>query len=697
MRNFQGNRTISTRSRWYFGTLVRRLATLATFVAIPCFAQPPGVIYSTTVPYTIPPGTPEGPGLGPGLPYVSAVAVDSAGNAYITGSVDVTGYPSTPGVVQPANAGGLCDSKFDQFCDDAFIAKFDSNGKLLFLTYLGGTGGDAPLSIAADSSGDVYVAGITSSTDFPLAGSPYRPALTGQASFITKLSSDGKRLMWSTVVNGNLGQAAVGPDGSLYYTTNTPDAGTLTKLNSDGKFVATMNLPRSIEALAIGADGSPVATFNGPSVAKIKADLSSISWQTLVGTGMDFAQSLATAPDGSVWVSGLTFSTNFPVLPGALQPEANPGTNPSDLSGFLVHVSANGSKALSSTYLPNAISLALDQAGNVVFSGGSEPVGFAATPGAQWPCPQDASFDEVGRGAIGKIDAAGQRLLWATESGPFVPMGPVAVDKSGNAIVANLVISALHTASGPLRLVNSCIRQAGAPYQLGPLAPGEAVSIYGAGFGPSQGVGAQPSGHEFPTELGGVQVFIEDVAVPLLYVSAAQINLLTPYLLDGRHAAHVRIVSGSSTSNEVLLDVQPAAPEIFEIPPGDPNDPPAAAILNQDGTVNSRAHPAHVGDFVAMFVSGLGQTNPPAVDGTITQAAGGTPVLPITVQLSSSPGFVNASVTYAGNAPGLVSGVSQVNFQVPPLTHFGAGPYFAGIWLGAGSTQAETTAVIWFE
>jgi uncharacterized protein (TIGR03437 family) len=401
-----------------------------------------------------------------------------------------------------------------------------------------------------------------------------------------------------------------------------------------------------------------------------------------------------------LWIAGTTASLAFPISPGALQPQPPAGTKAeTNPSGFLVHLSADGSKALAATYLPGPLSaMALDPSGNIIFASTS---GFSATPGAEWPCHQALGFGVGVQGSIGKIDSAGEHLLWATSSGPSVPFGPLAVDKSGNVVVSNtdfqgdVITSDLTTISGPPRLVETCIGQAGSPYASGPLAPGEIVSIYGAGFGPEQGVGAKPSGNKFGTELAGVQVLIENTPVPLLYVSSEQINLVAPYLLTGRIAAHVKIVTADGTSNEVVLGVQSAAPEIFEIPSNNPYVPPAAAILNQDGTVNSQTNPAHVGDTVAMFVSGVGQTTPPGVDGEIAQAAGGTPVLPIRVQLNAS--FAN--VTYAGSAPGLVSGVTQVNFQMPSMNPVGAGPpYNAMVVLYAGSTlNSVGRPVIWFE
>ena len=212
-----------------------------------------------------------------------------------------------------------------------------------------------------------------------------------------------------------------------------------------------------------------------------------------------------------------------------------------------------------------------------------------------------------------------------------------------------VVVSALTTTPASPRLVESCIGQSGSPYATGFLAPGELASIYGAGLGPQQGVAAQAAGNAIGTELGGVQVLVENVPAPLLYVSSTQINLVAPYILDGRIAAHVKIVTAGATSNEVVLNVQAAAPEIFTLP-GAGRAFPNAAVINQDGTVNSSGHPAHAGDVLAMWVSGLGQTNPAGMDGAIAGAAGGTPLLPVTVQVSTN--MFAATVKYAGDAAG---------------------------------------------
>ncbi len=677
----------------HFGTLVWRFATQswlisAAFIAIPCVAQSSGIVYSTTVPYT---GNRETSGYNifP-APTVELLVTDASGNTYVVGAVTSNGLPATPGVVQPDYGGGTFNSGdiFGSPSPNVFLAKFDSNGKLFFLTYLGGATINVPYGLAVDKSGNIYL-GVEAGFSYIQQG----------PSYVAKVSADGTALGWVTFLTGGpLLQMAMAPDGSLYCLTQDALAftATLTKLSEGGESLATLTLPPGTQALAVGADGSVYiggqSTFpaaKGDFLAKMNPSLSGFAWLTSIKGDPNLIQP---ATDGSLWASGTTTDASFPVTPGALQQQLSPPQGP---TGFLVRVSADGSQMLAATYLPAPLaSLALDDSGDVIFSAARVfqddyfTVGFQATPGAQWPCQQPApgiSPNLSAMGFLGKIDPAAQHVLWGTWTGPSVPVGISTVDSNGNALAAgnvpgrgDITLTAMTTATGSNMLVESCIARSGSPNLSGSLAPGELFSIYGAGFGPQQGVSEQPSGNSIATELGGVQVLIEGAPAPLLYVLSAQINLVAPYFLDGRTAAHIKIVTPDISSNEVVLGVQPSAPEIFTTVAGD-------AIINQDGTVNDQAHPAHIGDTVSMFVSGVGQTMPAGLDGSVPQAAGRTPVLPILVQLN----FTFANVTYAGNAPGLVSGVTQVNFQIPQMATFGAGPpYQALMVLTAGTASS---------
>jgi uncharacterized protein (TIGR03437 family) len=182
----------------------------------------------------------------------------------------------------------------------------------------------------------------------------------------------------------------------------------------------------------------------------------------------------------------------------------------------------------------------------------------------------------------------------------------------------------------------------------GQLVTGEVVSLYGPHIGPAVAATGAPdaSGH-MPTVLGGVQVFMNDVAVPLLYVSDSQINALVPSAVYTA-TARIRV---SASSAEFPAATIPADPQIFQNTGGD------AAAINQDGTINSAVHPAPAGSVVSIWATGT-----PAdlfIDGQVATAAADFGCCAV----FAGPG--PAEVLYGGAAPGIVAGVVQVNFRVP--------------------------------
>jgi len=194
----------------------------------------------------------------------------------------------------------------------------------------------------------------------------------------------------------------------------------------------------------------------------------------------------------------------------------------------------------------------------------------------------------------------------------------------------------------------------------GALAPGELVSFFGHYLGQSTPVVWNGT----PTyELGGVQVFFDDLPAPLIYVAAGQVNAIVPYAV-GSVVKTVRVEAAGGTATTSNIPVSQSAPAVF------PN-----AIVNQDNTLNSAAHPAPAGSVIVIYGTGLGQTNPPSVDGVLT-ALSNFPkqVYPVDLTISLNPLFdppLTMKLYYSGPAPGLVAGVCQINAVIPAATSSG--------------------------
>src|SRR5207245_524773 len=126
----------------------------------------------------------------------SAVAVDAAGNAYVTGiTASATNFPTTAGAFQMTSAGG----------SDAFVTKLNPTGSaLVYSTFLGGGDNDNAAAVAVDAAGNAYVTGITSSTAFPTTAAAFHTTFRGGGSdaFVTKLNPTGSALVYSTFLGG---------------------------------------------------------------------------------------------------------------------------------------------------------------------------------------------------------------------------------------------------------------------------------------------------------------------------------------------------------------------------------------------------------------------------------------------------------------------------------------------------------------
>jgi len=202
----------------------------------------------------------------------------------------------------------------------------------------------------------------------------------------------------------------------------------------------------------------------------------------------------------------------------------------------------------------------------------------------------------------------------------------------------------------------------------GPLSPGEIVTLFGQNFGPATPAGVTLSS---PTQVSlsnsNVQVLFNNVPAPLLYVSSVQINAVVPYEVTGPEVTVTVLYNGNNIPAGTYA-LQASTPALF----------------TQDGQV---AGAATRGSVVQLFATGAGATVPPNVTGAIAAGTSTAPALPVSVTI----GGAAAPIIYAGNAPGEVSSLLQINAQVPVNATLGAD---LPVILTIGGVQSPANAAI---
>ena len=299
------------------------------------------------------------------------IAIDTAGNAYMTGSTSSTNFPTTPGAFKTTFGGGVDEF----FPHDAFVTKLNPTGSgLVYSTYLGGSGDDSGLGIAVDPAGNAYVTGDTDSADFPTTLAAFQPALDGPCdAFVTKLNLTGSGLVYSTYLGGSGceggGGIAVDAAGQPYVTGQTDST----------------NFPTTPGAFQTANAGSADAF-----VTKLNPTGSGLVYSTyLGGSGFEGGQGIAldTSPMPNAYVIGTTGSTNFPTTPNAFQPTFAGG--PPDGDAFVTKLNPTGSGLIYSSYLGgsgqdrgNDIALDALPNPNAYVTGSTRSTDFPTTPGA---------------------------------------------------------------------------------------------------------------------------------------------------------------------------------------------------------------------------------------------------------------------------------------------------------------------------
>ncbi len=191
----------------------------------------------------------------------------------------------------------------------------------------------------------------------------------------------------------------------------------------------------------------------------------------------------------------------------------------------------------------------------------------------------------------------------------------------------------------------------------GAVAPGELVSLFGTALGPAAGAGlAFTNPWLVSNALEGVHVLFDGVPAPIVFASSGQVNTVVPNGVGGQSSTMLQLEYLGAVSPPVSLPVAATAPGVFAA-----NGSGQGAILNATtGGVNSAANAAARGDWVSIFATGGGATSPAIVDGMLASVQS-----QVNAKISVTMGGLPCTLNYAGAAPYLISGVLQINAQVP--------------------------------
>ncbi len=626
--------------------------------------------------------------------HIARVVADSAGDTYIAGSRDLANQSS-----------------------EIFVMKLDGLGKIILFATLSGKGSDTANDLALDPAGNIYLAGATSSANFPLHNALQSTPGPG---FLVKFSPDASQLLYSTYFPEAVHALAVDSAGNAYVTgtTNSPSFPVTAGLPAGPPTPITSTAAASGEFLTKISAGGDRIVYSGLLVGRSKncgaGSSCFLSARNTIGVA------IAVDASGAAYLAGNTDTYDLPTTPGAL---LSNGTG-----AFVAKVNAAGTGLSYLTYIGptyyaiapftnaanTARGIAVDSAGNAYIAGSTMDPFLPVTAGAyqtaynavneicKIPCPlppPDAF--------VVKLNPDGTGVVWGTYVGgkDNDVANSVTLDPSGNVWVAGTTVSAdfpnaqgwsqggdfvvaLNPAGSALpyaaRYPNDTVAQSvtvdssGLVHAAGPTGLVSTITLGQIPvpriFGIANAAAGNATGRIVPGEVvaiygphigaPGVQISMGGLNASVLYASDSQINAVVPFGVNFRSTAAVHVVSKGAAGPDFPAGVDIADPEVFQGTDG------YAAAVNQDGTLNSPDHPAQIFSVVSIWLTGAGYDPYLAgMDGQVAASAVDLECCEVIV------GSNRADVLYAGTAPGLVVGVLQVNFAVPiVITRIGA-PY----------------------
>ncbi len=497
----------------------------------------------------------------------TGIAIDSSGNAYVTGYTPSTNFPIVAGSYDPTYPGGALAS---------FITKLNPTGTaLIYSTYLGGTNGTSQtVGIALDGSDNAYVTGKTTSTTFPTTSGAFQSMREGpQASFISKLNSSGATLTYSTYFGSTAGSGsvlafciAVDATEKAYIAGNcltatlpfTPGAYDTTS-RSGGGFVTIIDTTAVMPSLAL-----KYSTYLGGTN------------QTghITGIAID-----STTPVANVYVVGQTNSTTFPTTAGAYQGAYPTGSQAAFISK-LNPIGGGTSDLVNSTYFGgstalksvNPTGIAVDSSGNAYITGFTNQPTLPTTPGA-YATTYPGGTQNVFISKMTLPSGGASSLAYSTYLGGSSQDGAtgIVLDSSDNAYVTGFTSSAnFPTTAGAIQTTLASDATNAFVSQLNPTNPASSALVYSTFLGGSvddeaAGIAIDASNNiyiagiafspDFPTTSGAFQTSLAGTSnafISKLSTPSSTVSLLPPSVLKGQQINN-RFATQSELVNVIKL------------------------------------------------------------------------------------------------------------------------------------------------
>jgi len=466
-----------------------------------------------------------------------------------------------------------------------------------------------------------------------------------------------------------------------------------------------------------GRVASVKALLNGQTPLTISATPASLFVAQSVGASSPASQNVALALSDSTKsatftatssVSWITVGTPSGTLPATLRISANAaGLSPGNYSGAVaIAVSSAGNASLS---IP--VTLVVTSAPSLVANPASLTLtSFGFGPGGGGPGGGGAAANTQ---SISVVSTAGASPFTVTISdttcGNFLSVSPVSgttpatltvtatpsttgsactgkVNVASAGVVSAVVPVSLAAGTGPggqqqagiTALVNS------ASYASGPVSPGSIVTLFGTNIGPAALASGAFTGGQLATTAGGVQVTFDGTPAPVLYARSNQVGVIVPFEVAGKTQTAVQLTVNGRPAPPIQQPVSPTSPGIYTTAA---NGTGQASVINQTGDINGANAPAAKGSAITIYITGAGQLTPTSKTGAL-----GDSTQSIAANVTVTIGGQQATVKYAGAAPGSVLGLYQINATVPEAAPLGS--VALQVTVGGASAQNAVTLYV---